>query len=86
MNIDIKKHILSCFQTQMRSLTPFSSDLNSDNIIEDNMAWNFIAGLTISREILESYGCIIHVRSPHISDTALGSGGNRIELWLPSTT
>jgi len=74
------------YMTQMRSLTPFSSDLNSDNIIEDNMAWNFVAGLTISREILESYGCIIHVRSPHISDTALGSGGNRIELWLPSTT
>lgn len=70
----------------MHSLTRFGSDLNSDNMIEDNMAWNFIASLTVSREILENYGCIIHVRSPHISDTALGSGGTRIELWLPSAT
>lgn len=53
-------------------------------MIEDNMTWNFIAGLTVAREILENYGCVIRVMSPRNTDAALGAGGTRVELWLPS--
>ncbi|KAK1578754.1 hypothetical protein Q3G72_032912 [Acer saccharum] len=74
------------YMTQMHSLTPFGSELFSKNMVEDNMTWNFVAGLTVSRELLESYGCVVSVTSPRISDAALGSGGTRIELWLPSFT
>lgn len=70
-------------QTQMHSLTPFGSDLFSDGMVEDNMAWNFIAGLTVAREILESYGCVVRVISPRLPEAALGVGGTRIELWFP---
>ncbi|KAF8390508.1 hypothetical protein HHK36_025035 [Tetracentron sinense] len=72
------------YMTQMHSLTPFGADLFSDNMIEDNMTWNFVAGLTVAREILESYGCVVRVISPHTPDAALGAGGTRVELWLPS--
>ncbi|KAE8705509.1 hypothetical protein F3Y22_tig00110429pilonHSYRG01479 [Hibiscus syriacus] len=34
------------FMTQMHSLTPFGAELFSENMIEDNMTWNFVAGLT----------------------------------------
>ncbi|WCJ38555.1 chloroplast sensor kinase [Euphorbia peplus] len=72
------------YMTQMHSLTPFGAELLSENMIEDNMTWNFVAGLTVAREILESYGCVVRVISPRTSDAALGAGGTRIELWLPS--
>lgn len=69
----------------MHSLTPFG-DLHSDDMVEDNMTWNFIAGLSVAREILECYGCVVRVISPHRKDAALGAGGTRVELWLPSFT
>ncbi|KAJ6719647.1 CHLOROPLAST SENSOR KINASE CHLOROPLASTIC [Salix purpurea] len=72
------------YMTQMRSLIPFGAELFSENMVEDNMTWNFVAGLTVAREILENYGCVVRVISPRISDAALGTGGTRIELWLPS--
>lgn len=72
------------YMTQMHSLTPFGAELFSDHAVEDNMTWNFIAGLTVAREILESYGCVVRVISPHANDAALGTGGTRIEVWLPS--
>ncbi|CAN1295466.1 Chloroplast sensor kinase, chloroplastic [Linum perenne] len=74
------------YMTQMHSLTPFGADLFSEGMVEDNMTWNFIAGLTVAREILESYGCVVRVISPRSMDAAVGSGGTRIELWLPSLT
>ncbi|XWS69091.1 hypothetical protein CRYUN_Cryun04dG0149600 [Craigia yunnanensis] len=70
--------------TQMHSLRPFGAVLSSENMIEDNMAWNFVAGLTVAREILESYGCVVRVISPRSTDAALAAGGTRVELWLPS--
>lgn len=73
-------------QTQMHSLTPFGPNLSSGDMIEDNMTWNFVAGLTVAREILESYGCVVRVISPRIPNAALGTGGTRVELWLPSFT
>lgn len=73
-------------QTQMHSLTPFGADLFSEDMVEDSMTWNFVAGLTVAREILESYGCVIRVISPRTTDAALGAGGTRVELWLPSFT
>lgn len=72
------------YMTQMHSLTPFGSELSSENMVEDNMTWNFVAGLTVARELLESYGCVVRVISPWKTDTALGSGGTHVELWLPS--
>lgn len=72
------------YMTQMHSLTPFGSDLLSEDMVEDNMTWNFVAGLTVAREILESYGCVIRVISPRTLDASLGVGGTRIELWLPT--
>lgn len=75
-----------CLQTQSHSLTPFGADLFSRDMVEDNMTWNFVAGLTVAREILESYGCVVRVVSPRIRDAALGAGGTRVELWLPSYT
>lgn len=68
----------------MHSLTPFGPGLSSEDMVEDNMTWNFVAGLTVAREILESYGCFVRVISPRTLDAALGAGGTRIELWLPS--
>ncbi|KAI5352251.1 hypothetical protein L3X38_005142 [Prunus dulcis] len=38
------------YMTQMHSLTPFGADLLSENMVEDNMTWNFVAGLTVARE------------------------------------
>ncbi|KAK6930946.1 hypothetical protein RJ641_002739 [Dillenia turbinata] len=72
------------YMTQLHSLTPFGADLFSENMVEDNMTWNFVAGLTVAREILESYGCVVRVISPQTTDAALGAGGTRVELWLPS--
>ncbi|KAJ4795112.1 chloroplast sensor kinase [Rhynchospora pubera] len=72
------------YLTQMHSLTPFGTDLLAEGMLEDNMAWNFIAGLTVAREILESFGCVVRVISPRKLDSAFGTGGTRIELWLPS--
>ncbi|KAL2547111.1 Chloroplast sensor kinase [Forsythia ovata] len=72
------------YMTQMHSLTPFGADLFSNDMIEDNMTWNFIAGLTVAREILENYGCVVRVMSPRNTDAAHGAGGTRVELWLPS--
>ncbi|KAF5746550.1 ATP binding protein putative isoform 1 [Tripterygium wilfordii] len=72
------------YMTQMHSLKPFGAELFSENRLEDNMTWNFVAGLTVAREILESYGCVVRVISPRFTDAALGTGGTRIELWLPS--
>ncbi|KAI4340683.1 hypothetical protein MLD38_025493 [Melastoma candidum] len=74
------------YMTQMHSLTPFGPDLCSDSMVEDNMTWNFIAGLSVARDILESYGGVVRVISPRRPDAALGSGGTRVELWLPSFT
>ncbi|KAI3930977.1 hypothetical protein MKW98_030216 [Papaver atlanticum] len=72
------------YMTQMHSLTPFGSDLYSEGMIEDNMTWNFVAGQTVAREILESYGCVVRVISPRLQDASFGAGGTRVELWLPS--
>ncbi|XP_009779720.1 chloroplast sensor kinase, chloroplastic isoform X1 [Nicotiana tabacum] len=72
------------YMTQMHSLAPFGADLFSEDKVEDNMTWNFVAGLTVSREILESYGCVVRVISPRLTDAAIGTGGTRIELWFPS--
>lgn len=72
-----------CLQTQMHSLAPFGADLLSEDMVKDNMTWNFVAGLTVAREILESYGCVIRVISPRTMDAAIGVGGTRVELWLP---
>lgn len=55
-------------------------------MVEDNMTWNFVAGMTIAREILESYGCVVRVISPRIREAPLGTGGTRVELWLPSAS
>lgn len=74
------------YMTQMDSLKPFGTDLFSKDTIEDNMAWNFVAGLTVAREILESYGCVVRVVSPRITEAVVGAGGTRVELWLPSYT
>ncbi|KAL9241109.1 hypothetical protein vseg_015257 [Gypsophila vaccaria] len=74
------------YMTQMHSLTPFGVELSSEQMMEDNMTWNFVAGLTVAREILESYGCVLRVISPRNKDAALGSGGTRVEVWLPSST
>lgn len=68
----------------MHSLAPFGTDLLSENMVEDNMTWNFVAGLSVAREILESYGCVVRVISPRNTGAALGAGGTRVELWLPS--
>ncbi|XWS34712.1 hypothetical protein CRYUN_Cryun21dG0061300 [Craigia yunnanensis] len=68
----------------MHSLIPFGAELFLENMIEDNMTWNFVAGLTVACEILESYGCVVCVISPWSTDAALGAGGTRLELWLPS--
>ncbi|GMP57841.1 hypothetical protein CsSME_00021749 [Camellia sinensis var. sinensis] len=74
------------YMTQMHSLTPFGADLLSEDMVEDNMTWNFVAGLTVAREILESYGCVVRVISPQRTDASLGVGGTRVELWLPSSS
>ncbi|GMH01560.1 hypothetical protein Nepgr_003399 [Nepenthes gracilis] len=74
------------YMTQMHSLTPFGAELFSEQMVEDNMTWNFVAGLTIAREILESYGCVVRVISPRTMDAALGAGGTHIEVWLPVLT
>lgn len=71
------------YMTQMRSLAPFGSDL-ADGMLEDNMTWNFIAGLTVARELLEDYGCVLRVISPRRTDAVIGTGGSRVEIWLPS--
>ncbi|XP_059633665.1 chloroplast sensor kinase, chloroplastic [Cornus florida] len=71
------------YMTQMHSLTPFGADLSSKGMVEDNMTWNFVAGLTVAREILESYGCVVRVISPRTTEAAHGAGGTRIELWFP---
>ena len=63
-------------QTQMHSLTPFGTDLFHDDMIEDNMTWNFGAGL--------NYGCIIRVILSRLTNSAFGTSGTRIELWLPT--
>lgn len=68
----------------MHSLTPFGSDLYGEDRMEDNMTWNFVAGLTVAREILESYGCVVRVISPRNTDAVFGVGGTRLEIWLPS--
>lgn len=70
----------------MHTLAPFGMDLFGEDMMEDNMTWNFIAGLTVAREILESYGCVVRVFSPRTSNLAIGNGGTRIELWLPFST
>ncbi|KAL8037798.1 hypothetical protein ABFS82_11G061600 [Erythranthe guttata] len=72
------------YMTQMHALTPFGTDLSGEGRIEDNMTWNFIAGLTVAREILENYGCVVRVISPRNTDGVFGVGGTRLEIWLPS--
>ncbi|KAF3615929.1 Chloroplast sensor kinase, chloroplastic [Capsicum annuum] len=74
------------YMTQMHSLAPFGADLFSEDRVKDNMTWNFVAGLTVSREILESYGCVVRVISPRVTDAAIGTGGTRVELWFPSSS
>lgn len=73
------------YMTQMHSLAPFGANLFSDGHIEDSMTWNFVAGLAIAREILESYGCVVRVISPRNPGAVLGARGTRVELWLPSS-
>ncbi|KAI9116998.1 hypothetical protein K1719_011997 [Acacia pycnantha] len=73
------------YMTQMHSLTSYGPELLSEDMVDDNMTWNFVAGLSVAREILESYGCVVRVVSPRIRDAPLGAGGTRVELWLPSS-
>ncbi|KAI3461637.1 hypothetical protein Pfo_018300 [Paulownia fortunei] len=68
------------FMTQMHSLAPFGADLCAEDRIEDNMTWNFVAGLTVAREILENYGCVVRVISPRNTDAVFGVGGTRLEI------
>ncbi|KAD7116459.1 hypothetical protein E3N88_03727 [Mikania micrantha] len=72
------------YMTHMHSLAPFGADLLSKGMVEDNMTWNFVAGLTVAREILESYGCVLRVISPRVIEAPRGAGGTRVEIWLPS--
>ncbi|CAN6447817.1 unnamed protein product [Victoria cruziana] len=72
------------YMTQMYSLAPFAAEISSQGMVEDSMTWNFVAGLTVAREILESYGCVVRIISPHFHNTSLGAGGTRVELWLPA--
>ncbi|KAK4402717.1 Chloroplast sensor kinase, chloroplastic [Sesamum angolense] len=81
--VDLKLDLSGGRETQMHSLTPFGLDLCAEDRIEDNITWNFVAGLTVAREILENYGCVVRVISPR-TDAAFGAGGTRLELWLPS--
>ncbi|KAH6815190.1 chloroplast sensor kinase [Perilla frutescens var. frutescens] len=74
------------YMTQIHTLTPFGTDLSGENRMEDNMTWNFVAGLTVAREILESYGCVVRVISPRNTDAVFGVGGTRLEIWLPSSS
>ncbi|KAK6922291.1 hypothetical protein RJ641_012798 [Dillenia turbinata] len=72
------------YATQMHSLTPNGADHFSEDMVEDDMTWNFIAGLTVAQEILESYGCVVRVILHRFTDAALEAGGAHVELWLPS--
>ncbi|ERN13842.1 chloroplast sensor kinase, chloroplastic isoform X1 [Amborella trichopoda] len=72
------------YMTQMHSLAPFGAELSSVGKVEDSITWNFVAGLTVAREILESYGSVVRVTSPRLPNAILGAGGTRIELWLPA--
>ncbi|XP_031123621.1 chloroplast sensor kinase, chloroplastic isoform X1 [Ipomoea triloba] len=72
------------YMTQMHSLAPFGADLLSEGKVEDSMTWNFVAGLTVAQEILETYGCVVRVISPRTTDIAFGAGGTRVEIWFPS--
>ncbi|KAK9074643.1 hypothetical protein SSX86_007241 [Deinandra increscens subsp. villosa] len=74
------------YMTHMHSLTPFGADLLSEGMVEDNMTWNFVAGLTVARELLENYGCVLRVISPRVIESARGAGGTRVEIWLPSSS
>ena len=69
----------------MHSLTPFGVDLLYENMVED-MTWDFVTGLTVAREILESYGCVVPVILPRRTDAAIGAGGTHVKLWLPSSS
>ncbi|GAB2280526.1 hypothetical protein Dimus_015152 [Dionaea muscipula] len=71
------------YMMQMHSLTPFGGEMLSDGMVEDNMAWNFVAGITVAREILEGYGCVVRIISPRFVNAAVGVAGTRIEVWLP---
>lgn len=70
-------------QTQTEALVPFGSDLSSESRTEDNILWNFVAGIAIAREILEHYGSVLRMLSPYLPNALLGAGGTHIEIWLP---
>ncbi|GLJ08741.1 hypothetical protein SUGI_0094960 [Cryptomeria japonica] len=69
--------------TQTESVVPFRSDLSSESRTEDNILWNFVAGIAIAREILERYGSVLRMLSPYLPNALLGAGGTHIEIWLP---
>lgn len=70
--------------TQTHSLAPFGSELSLEDRAQDNVAWNFVAGITIAREILEHYGSVLRMLSPYLPNALLGAGGTHIEIWLPA--
>lgn len=70
--------------TQTHSLVPFGSELSLEDRAQDNIAWNFVAGITIAREILEHYGSVLRMLSPYLPNALLGAGGTHIEIWLPA--
>lgn len=70
--------------TQTHSLAPFGSELSLEARAQDNIAWNFVAGITIAREILEHYGSVLRMLSPYLPNALLGAGGTHIEVWLPA--
>lgn len=72
------------YMTQTHSLTSFGADLFVEGQVADSMTWNFVAGLAVAREILESYGCVIRVVSPRNPDAPLDARGTRVEIWLPT--
>eukprot|EP01018_Ginkgo_biloba_P025182 Gb_40603 [translate_table: standard] len=70
--------------TQTRSLAPFGSELSSKGRTQDNITWNFVAGISIAREILEHYGSVLRMLSPFLPNALIGAGGTHIEIWLPA--
>ncbi|KAH9313196.1 hypothetical protein KI387_028231, partial [Taxus chinensis] len=70
--------------TQTELIAPFGSNLSSESRTDDNIAWNFVAGIAIAREILEHYGSVLRMLSPYLPNALLGAGGAHIEIWLPA--
>lgn len=70
--------------TQTHSLATFGSELSLEARAQDNIAWNFVAGITIAREILEHYGSVLRMLSPSLPNALLGAFyPSQAILWTP---